>query len=310
MRQRLRNSAIAVAAVAILATGLALWSNHTGEQRDQERAEMANTKIVYVPDLQKLLKRIDGSYYKATPYTGTYDYTTINDHNVVVRRSVSTKERTAQPSFLWYRSTINNDITVRVIQPHAADQTPRVERLRCTVEPVDASKPSYTGDPHDRSRLQIGSDEEGTGAGSLSSLFSNDGRQLCRDQITILVPDGGIQPQHAAVGPETLPPSAPPGRVAEPRWPVGPRGALTASDPGPHPCLLALRATRAGGTGSPTWPRPARGEARFHPAVTNPLRRPDHGHPAPAHHPPRAALRRLSGRHHLDLLPLPQRPPR
>ncbi|NEA15417.1 hypothetical protein [Streptomyces halstedii] len=66
--------------------------------------------------------------------------------------------------------------------------------MRCTVEPVDTSKPSYTGDPHDRSRLKIGSDEEGTGAGSLSSLFSHSGRQLCRDQITILVPDGGIQP--------------------------------------------------------------------------------------------------------------------
>ncbi|MFD4247843.1 hypothetical protein ACFWP3_40640 [Streptomyces sp. NPDC058525] len=54
--------------------------------------------------------------------------------------------------------------------------------------------PSYTGDPHNRIRLKIGSDEEGADAGSLSSLFSNGGQQLYRDQITILVPDGSIQP--------------------------------------------------------------------------------------------------------------------
>src|SRR5690348_669507 len=142
---------------------------------------MANTKIVYVADpVQKLAKRADGSYYKATPgaetpYTGTYDYTTIEDHGVVVPRSVSIEERRARPSFLWHHSTFINNIRVRVIYPHEADQTPRVERLRCTVEPVDASKPSYTGDPHARSRLKIGSDEEDADAGSLSGLFSNGG---------------------------------------------------------------------------------------------------------------------------------------
>ncbi|MEW1548427.1 hypothetical protein [Streptomyces tsukubensis] len=194
-RQRLRNSAIAVAAIAMLATGLALWSNHTGEQQNQERAAMANTKIVYVPDpVQKLLKRTDGSYYKVTPYTDTYEYTTTEDDDRVVRRSVSAKERISHPSFLWYRSTITHDITVRVIQPHAADQRPRVERLRCTIGPVDASKPSYTGAPHGRNWLRIGYDEQGTDVGGLNSLFSSDGPQLCRDQITILVPDGGIQP--------------------------------------------------------------------------------------------------------------------
>ncbi|MET9073281.1 hypothetical protein ABZX95_14145 [Streptomyces sp. NPDC004232] len=127
-------------------------------------------------------------------YTGTYDCTTIEDHDVVVPRSVSVKEQREQRQFPWHHSTFINDITVRVIQPHEADRTPRVERLRCTVEPVDASKPSYTGDPHDRSRLKIGPDQEGTDAGSLSGLFSNDGQQLCQDRITILVPDGSIQP--------------------------------------------------------------------------------------------------------------------
>ena len=109
-------------------------------------------------------------------------------------RAVSIEERRAQPSFLWHYSTFINNIAVRVIYPHEADQTPRVERLRCTVEPVDASKPSYTGDPHDRSRLKIGSDQEGTDAGSLNGLFPNGGQQLCQDRITILVPDGSIQP--------------------------------------------------------------------------------------------------------------------
>ena len=198
LRQRLRDWAISIAIVAALVAGVFLGLNHIKEQDAQERAAMANTKIVYVPDpVQKLVKRTDGSYYKATPeaetpYTGTYDYTTIEDHDVVVPRSVSIEEHRAQPSFLW--STFINNITVRVIYPHEADQTPRVERLRCTVEPVDASKPSYTGDPHDRSRLKIGPDQEGTDAGSLSGLFSNGGQQLCQDRITILVPDGSIQP--------------------------------------------------------------------------------------------------------------------
>ncbi|MGW0881296.1 hypothetical protein [Streptomyces sp. NPDC002671] len=199
-RQRLRDWAISIAIVAALVAGVFLWLNHIKEQDAQERAAMANTKIVYVADpVQKLVKRADGSYYKATPEaetpdTGTYDYTTIEDKDVVVPRRVSVKEQREKRQFPWHHSTFINDITVRVIYPHEADQTPRVERLRCTVEPVDASKPSYTGDPHGRSRLKIGSDQEGTDAGSLSGLFSNGGQQLCQDRITILVPDGSIQP--------------------------------------------------------------------------------------------------------------------
>ncbi|WP_328964211.1 hypothetical protein [Streptomyces virginiae] len=72
--------------------------------------------------------------------------------------------------------------------------TPRLERLRCTVKPFDASNPSYTGDPHARGWPKIGPDQEGTVTGSLSGLFSNGGQQLCQDRITILVPDGSIQP--------------------------------------------------------------------------------------------------------------------
>ncbi|MFI8089113.1 hypothetical protein ACIF9R_12460 [Streptomyces sp. NPDC086080] len=199
-RSLLRGWAIAIAAIAALVASLVIWGNQMRSQEAQGRAAMANTKIVYVADpVQKLVKRTDGSYYRATTASEhssdiSYDYTTIEDHNVVVPRSVSVEERRAQPSFLWHRSTFINDITVRVIDPHEADQTPRVERLRCTVEPVDASKPSYTGDPRDRSRLKIGPDQEGTDAGSLSGLFSNGGQQLCQDRITILVPDGGIQP--------------------------------------------------------------------------------------------------------------------
>ncbi|MFE7116562.1 hypothetical protein ACFU99_14235 [Streptomyces sp. NPDC057654] len=199
-RRRLRDWAISIPMAAALVAGLYLWLNHIKEQNAQERAAMANTKIVYVADpVQKLVRRTDGSYYKATPeaeapYTGTYDYTAVEDHDVVVPGNVSVKERHEQPHLLWHHLTFTNDIEVRIIGPHEADRTPRVERLRCTVEPVDASKPSYTGDPHARSRLKIGPHEEGTGAGRLRGLFSNRGRQLCQDRITILVPDGSLQP--------------------------------------------------------------------------------------------------------------------
>ncbi|MCJ0875640.1 hypothetical protein [Streptomyces sp. AP-93] len=160
---------------------------------------MANTEIVYVADpVQKLAKRADGSYYKATlkredPSTDTYDYTTIEDDDVVVPNSVSVKEKRERPQLLWRRTTFTNDIEVRIIDPHEVDRTPRLERLRCTVKPIDASKPSYTGDPHARERLKIGPDQGGSDAGSLSGLFSNGGQQLCQDRITILVPDGSIQ---------------------------------------------------------------------------------------------------------------------
>ncbi|MFG3403696.1 hypothetical protein [Streptomyces sp. NPDC048142] len=197
---RLRSWAIAIAIVAALAAGVFLWLNHVKEQDAQERAAMANTKIVYVADpVQKLVKRADGSYYKATlttedPNTGTYDYTTIEDRGVVVPKSVSVKEQSVRPQFLWRRLTFTNDIEIRIIDQHEADRTPRLERLRCTVKPIDASKPSYTGDPHARGWLKIGPDQEGTDAGSLSGLFSNGGQQLCQDRIAFLVPDGSIQP--------------------------------------------------------------------------------------------------------------------
>ncbi|MBK3647278.1 hypothetical protein F3K40_31725 [Streptomyces sp. LBUM 1478] len=189
-RSLLRGWAIAIAAIAALVASLIIWGNQMRSQEAQDRAAMANTKIVYVADpVQKLVKRTDGSYYRATTaseYSSdiTYDYTTVQDQDVVVPDTVTTQEQ-RPTGFLWYQKTFANDITVRIIDPQEADQTPRVERLRCTVEPVDASKPSYTGDPHDRSRLKIGPDQEGTDAGS---------QQLCQDRITILVPDGSIQP--------------------------------------------------------------------------------------------------------------------
>ncbi|MBP5897941.1 hypothetical protein [Streptomyces scabiei] len=189
-RSLLRGWAIAIAAIAALVASLVIWGNQMRSQEAQDRAAMANTKIVYVADpVQKLVKRTDGSYYRATTaseYSSdiSYDYTTVQDQDVVVPGAVTTQEQ-RPTGFLWYQKTFVNDITVRIIDPQEADQTPRVERLRCTVEPVDASKPSYTGDPHDRSRLKIGPDQEGTDAGS---------QQLCQDRITILVPDGSIQP--------------------------------------------------------------------------------------------------------------------
>lgn len=199
-RRRLRIWAIAIAIVAAVVAVVFLRLTHIKEQNAQKRAAMVNTKIVYVADpVQKLVERADGSYYKATfttegSNTGTYDYATVEDHDVVVPKSVSVKERREQPRFFWRHLTFTNDIEVRIIDPHEAGRTPRLERLRCTVKPIDASKPSYTGDPHARSWLRIGPDQEGTDAGSLGGLFSSGGQQLCQDRITILVPDGSIQP--------------------------------------------------------------------------------------------------------------------
>ncbi|MEH0490529.1 hypothetical protein QBA78_36345 [Streptomyces scabiei] len=198
-RSLLSGWAIAIAAIAALAASLVIWGNQMRSQEAQDRAAMANTKIVYAADpVLKLAQRADGSYYRATTaseYSSdiSFDFTTVQDQDVVVPGTVTTQEQRAT-GFLWYQKTFTNDITVRIIDPHEANRTPRLERLRCTVQPIDPSKPSYTGDPHDRSRLKIGPDQEGTDAGSLSDLFSNGGQQLCQDRITILVPDGSIQP--------------------------------------------------------------------------------------------------------------------
>ncbi|MGW0920665.1 hypothetical protein ACWD3J_16815 [Streptomyces sp. NPDC002755] len=198
-RSLLRGWAIAITAIAALVASLVIWGNQMRSQEAQDRADMANTKIVYAADpALRLAQRAGGSYYRATTsseYSSdiSYDFTTVQDQDVVVPRTVTTQEQ-KPTGFLWYKKTLANDITVRIIDPHETDRTPRLERLRCTVQPIDPSKPSYTGDPHDRSRLKIGPDQEGTDAGSLSGPFSNGGQQLCQDRITILVPDGSIQP--------------------------------------------------------------------------------------------------------------------
>ncbi|ELP66102.1 hypothetical protein ACOT81_38650 [Streptomyces sp. WI04-05B] len=198
-RSLLRGWGIAITAVAALVASLVIWGNQMRSQEAQDRAAMANTKIVYAADpVLRLAQRADGSYYRATTFSEyssdiSFDFTTVQDQGVVVPGTVTTQEQ-RPTGFLWYQKTLANDITVRIIDPHEADRTPRLERLRCTVQPIDPSKPSYTGDPHDRSRLKIGPDQEGTDAGSLSGLFSNGGQQLCQDRITILVPDGSIQP--------------------------------------------------------------------------------------------------------------------
>ncbi|MEU7322506.1 hypothetical protein ABZ682_18385 [Streptomyces griseoviridis] len=117
-------------------------------QEAQDRAAMANTKIVYAADpALRLAQRTDGSYYRATTaseYSSyiSYDYTTVQDQDVVVPGTVTTQEQ-RPTGFLWYRKTFANHITVRIIDPHEADRTPRLEWLRCTVQPIDPSKPSY-----------------------------------------------------------------------------------------------------------------------------------------------------------------------
>ncbi|MEU7156056.1 hypothetical protein AB0A98_06375 [Streptomyces chrestomyceticus] len=199
-RQCLRNWAITIAIVTALGAVVFLWLARIREQNVQERAAMANTKIVYVADpVQKLVKRADGSYYEATltsedPNTGTYEYTTTVDRDVVMPKSVSLEEQREQPQLLRRHLTFTNDIEVRIIGPHESDRMPRLERLRCTVKPIDASKPSYTGAPHIGGQLKVGPDEEGADAGGLSGLFSNGDQELCQDRITIFVPHNNVQP--------------------------------------------------------------------------------------------------------------------
>ncbi|MBD3578822.1 MULTISPECIES: hypothetical protein [Streptomyces] len=58
----------------------------------------------------------------------------MEDHDVVVPKSVSVNEQREQPQLFWRHLTFTNGIEVRIIDPHEADRTPRLERLRCTVE--------------------------------------------------------------------------------------------------------------------------------------------------------------------------------
>ncbi|MFJ2822419.1 hypothetical protein ACIO7M_15060 [Streptomyces toxytricini] len=58
----------------------------------------------------------------------------MEDHDVVVPKSVSVNEQREQPQLFWRHLTFTNDIEVRIIDPHEADRTPRLERLRCTVK--------------------------------------------------------------------------------------------------------------------------------------------------------------------------------
>ncbi|MDH2390067.1 hypothetical protein QCN29_14955 [Streptomyces sp. HNM0663] len=105
-RSLLRGWAISIAIVAALVAGVFLWLNHVKEQDAQERAAMVNTKIVYVADpVQKLVKRVDGSYYRATTaseYSSdiSYDYTTVQDQDAVVPGTVTTQEQ-RPTGFLW-----------------------------------------------------------------------------------------------------------------------------------------------------------------------------------------------------------------
>lgn len=66
-RSLLRGWAIAIAAIAALVASLVIWGNQMRSQEAQDRADMANTKIVYVADpVLRLAQRADGSYYRAT----------------------------------------------------------------------------------------------------------------------------------------------------------------------------------------------------------------------------------------------------
>ncbi|WP_424862985.1 hypothetical protein [Streptomyces sp. MMS24-I29] len=179
-----------ITGIVVIVTLLVLFYHHM-ERREQERTEMANTKIVFVDDpVEQLVRRVDGSYYDVSyghaggEHRTTYDYTTVDENGVVVQKSASTQ--VADGHVLWMTAWNDVDVKVRVIDPEDDDQRPRVEAQRCTVKPIDPSKPSYTGDLHARRSLPIGSRKESDHTPGL--------KQLCVDRVTIFVQDGTVQP--------------------------------------------------------------------------------------------------------------------
>lgn len=184
--------AVWVVVIAVVAGGLYVLYDLSHKRNAQARDEMANTKIVFEsePD-QELLRRVDGSYYSASTDeydVTTYGYTSLDENDVVVERTVSTSMPGGE--FLWITHYDEVDIAVRVIDGEEADPQPRVETQRCTVQPIDPSKPSYTGDPHESSSY-----EPGTGESLPKDDFWGDSLSpLCKDRVTIWVPDGTVQP--------------------------------------------------------------------------------------------------------------------
>ncbi|WP_311245411.1 MULTISPECIES: hypothetical protein [unclassified Microbacterium] len=177
------STAVAVVAGMVVLTN---WANDLGERNRQAyREEIANTEFSLVTDsTDSLLRRVDGSYYSvSTDDIGvvSYAYSTVDERGGVVERSVSSREITGE-RFLWIKEMQPVDVTVKVIDPEAVSQEPRVVGEICTAEPIDSSKPSYTDDP----RSAFGPDGH-----PADDLY---GPRLCVNRVTLWVPDGAIQP--------------------------------------------------------------------------------------------------------------------
>lgn len=191
-RSRVITVVVLMTAIGLVAAGLIYFQDLNVKRDAQDRAEMANTKIVFEQDPdQDMLRRVDGSFYSVSvdeDGVTTYGYTSLDEDGVVVEKTVATYVVAGKA--LWVTRWDEVDITVRVIGADDAGAEPRVETQRCTVQPIDATKPSFTGDPHSSSHY-----EPGTGKKLPDdSFWGDEPKQLCVDRVILWVPDGAVQP--------------------------------------------------------------------------------------------------------------------
>lgn len=192
VRRRVITVVVSMAVTGLVAAGLIYLQDLDVKRDAQARAEMANTRIVFEQDPdQDMLRRVDGSYYSVSVDEAgvtTYGYTSLDEDGVVVEKTVS--DYVVAGRVLWTTRWDEVDVTVRVIGTDEVDAEPRVETQRCTVQPIDATKPSFTGDPHSSSHY-----EPGTGEEIPDDSFWGDGaKQICEDRIILWVPDGAVHP--------------------------------------------------------------------------------------------------------------------
>lgn len=192
VRRRVITVVVSAAVIGLVAAGLIYLQDLNVKRDAQARAEMANTKIVLEQDSdQDMLRRVDGSYYSVSVDEAgatSYGYTSLDEDGVVVEKTVA--DYVVAGRVLWTTRWDEVDVTVRVIGTDDVDAEPRVETQRCTVQPIDATKPSFTGDPHSSSHY-----EPGTGEKLPDDSFWGDApKQICEDRIILWVPDGAVQP--------------------------------------------------------------------------------------------------------------------
>lgn len=182
--RRLIGGVIAVLILAALVI-VSLRVYEYGERvRAETRSQLANTEFSHEIDwTEPLLLRVDGSIYHLSINKWgdeEYEYSTLNDDGAVVTKRVSTSAPDGR--VLWRDIYRPVDIAVKIIEPTSEMLTPRIELERCIASPVDASQPSYEGEP--TSLVPSGAGPE----------VENPQLRLCVERITLWVPDGTLQP--------------------------------------------------------------------------------------------------------------------